>query len=137
MPPSEIHVKRFKSKEVEVQKKETLNVYSHARLAKSGKKDSRCPPPCTKRRAASGKNLNQDLQQKKKKPEIHVQILEFDKIPEVLWEITYRNHVAPRTNLFVPKDAFPLPLKYIDVQRQTQTHIDVLHEAIDGEQVTV
>ena len=36
----------------------------------------------------------------------------------------YRNHVAPRTKLYVPKDDFPIPLNYIDVQ----TSIDVLNE---------
>ena len=41
----------------------------------------------------------------------------------------YRNHVAPRTKLYVPKDDFPVPLHYIDVQRQTKTSLDVLQEA--------
>ena len=40
-----------------------------------------------------------------------------------------RNHVAPRTKLFVPQDDCPIPLKYIVVQRQTKTNIDVLREA--------
>ena len=55
-----------------------------------------------------------------------------------------RNHVAPRTKLFVPKDDFPIPRNYIDVQRQTNTSLDVLHEAtigdywnMDGDKVTV
>ena len=42
---------------------------------------------------------------------------------------THRNHVAPTTTLCVPKDDFPIPLNCIDVQRQTKTGIDVLHEA--------
>ena len=41
----------------------------------------------------------------------------------------YRNHVAPRTKLYVPKDDFPVPLHYIDVQRQAKTSLDVLQEA--------
>ena len=33
----------------------------------------------------------------------------------------------------VPNDAFPIPLNYIDVQRQTKTNIDVIHEANIGD----
>ena len=47
----------------------------------------------------------------------------------IMRDYMYRNHVAPRTKLCVPKDGFPIPLNYIDVQRQTKTSIDVLHEA--------
>ena len=39
-----------------------------------------------------------------------------------------RNHVTPRTKLYVAEDDFFEPLNYIDVQRQTKTSIDVLHE---------
>ena len=42
----------------------------------------------------------------------------------------YRNHVAPRTKLHVPKDDFPISLTYIDVQRRPTTSLDVLQEAI-------
>ena len=49
VPPSEIHVKRFKSKEVDTTR-ETTNLYSHAGRAESGKKDSSYPPLCTERR---------------------------------------------------------------------------------------
>ena len=35
--------------------------------------------------------------------------------------------------MHVPKDDFPIPLNYLDVQRETKTSIDVVHEAaIDG-----
>ena len=48
-------------------------------------------------------------------------------------DYTCRNHVAPRTKLYVPKKDFPIPLNYTDVQRQTKTGIDVLHDAaIEG-----
>ena len=53
---------------------------------------------------------------------------------------TRRNHVAPRTKLYVPTNDFPTLLKNVDVQRQTITRIEVLHEAtIDDywRQVTV
>ena len=34
----------------------------------------------------------------------------------------YRNHVAPRTKLCVPKHDFPTPLNYIGVQRHENLH---------------
>ena len=40
-------------------------------------------------------------------------------ISEVVWEVTY---IAPTTKLF-------FPVNYIDVQRETKTSIDGLHEA--------
>ena len=44
--------------------------------------DSRYPPLCTQREATSGKNLNEILVLRKKKPEIQVQMLKFDSVPE-------------------------------------------------------
>ena len=42
------------------------------------------------------------------------------------WSISgdfiYRHHVEPRVKLYVPKEeSFPIPLKYIDVTRNTHT----------------
>ena len=46
----------------------------------------------------------------------------------------YRDHVAPMTKPFVPKDDFPIHLNCIDVQRRTNTRIDVLQvETIDDD----
>ena len=40
-----------------------------------------------------------------------------------------RHHVETRVQLHVPKEeSFPIPLKYIDVTRTTQTNLDVLPE---------
>ena len=40
-----------------------------------------------------------------------------------------RHHVEPRGKLFVPKEeSFPIPLKYIDVTRTTDTTLDVMSE---------
>ena len=61
------------------------------------------------------------------------------------WSITEdficRRHVEPRVKLYVPREeAFPVPLKYIDVTRNTHTSLDVLLEKqiedywnVDGE----
>ena len=41
----------------------------------------------------------------------------------------YRHHVEPRVKLFSPREeSFPIPLKYIDVSRTTQTNLDVKQE---------
>ena len=41
----------------------------------------------------------------------------------------YRHHVEPRVKLYSPKEeSFPIPLKYIDVSRTTQTNLDVMQE---------
>ena len=38
----------------------------------------------------------------------------------------YRHHFVPRVKLYAPKEeSFPIPLKYIDVSRTTQTNLDV------------
>ena len=52
-----------------------------------------------------------------------------------------RHHVEPRVKLYVPREeSFPIPLKYIDVTRNTHTSLDVLLEKtiddywnVDGE----
>ena len=61
------------------------------------------------------------------------------------WSITgdfiHRHHVEPRVKLYMPKEeSFPIPLKYIDVTRNTHTSLDVLLEKnmdddwnVDGE----
>ena len=41
----------------------------------------------------------------------------------------YRHHVEPRVKLYPPREeSFPIPLKYIDVSRTTQTNLDVMQE---------
>ena len=41
----------------------------------------------------------------------------------------YRHHVEPRVKLYSPREeSFPMPLKYIDVCRTTQTNLDVMQE---------
>ena len=44
-------------------------------------------------------------------------------------EFIYRHHVGPRVKLYVPREeSFPIPLKYIDVTRNTSTSPDVMLE---------
>ena len=43
----------------------------------------------------------------------------------------YRRHTEPRFQLYVPKEeSFPIPLKYIDVTRTTDTNLEVLYENV-------
>ena len=89
---------------------------------------------CTKRERPRARISATFFRRKRKKPEIQIQMSKLDKISvKIIGHYIYRNHVAPRTTLNVPKDEFPILLNYIEVQRQTKTSIDVLHEAtIDG-----
>ena len=53
-----------------------------------------------------------------------------------IWTITgefiYRHHVVPSVKLYVPREeTFPVPMKYIDVTRQTHTSLDVMLEKTD------
>ena len=44
-------------------------------------------------------------------------------------DFTYRHHVEPRVKLYMPREeSFPIPLKYIDVTRNTNTSLDVMLE---------
>lgn len=47
---------------------------------------------------------------------------------EDFWRVTrsmvIRHHMKPRTNLFVPTDDCPIPLKYLDVMRTTYTDLE-------------
>ena len=44
-------------------------------------------------------------------------------------DFTYRHHVETRVKLYMPKEeSFPIPMKYIDVTRNTQTSLDVMQE---------
>ena len=46
-------------------------------------------------------------------------------------DFIFRHHVEPRVKLYVPKEeSFPIPLKYIDVTRNTHTSLDFLMEKI-------
>ena len=125
MPSPEIHVDKFKSKGVDIPKK--MKLFTHAGRAKFCKKDSRCPPLCTKREATSGKNLKKHLKDTQKvESEIHDLILKLDTNSETLKE---RKSCCCKDEAFVSYDNFPILLNSIGVQRQTKRSVDVLQEA--------
>ena len=70
---------------------------------------------------AKRKSPNQQNQEMTLKPAIFFCSVQGDFI--------YRHHIVPRVQLCVPREeTFPVPLKYIDVVRSTNTDLDVPQE---------
>ena len=72
----EIHGQKFKSKEVDTQRKDTefsIPMWDGRKIARRA------------RGATSDQNFKKSLQKGKEEPEIQVRILKFDKICEVQW----------------------------------------------------
>ena len=116
--------------------RETTNLYHHAGRTKSCKKDSRYPPLCTKRWERPQARISTKFTRRERRsPRSSFRCRSSTRFLEYYRRFTYiyRNHVAPRTKLCVPKDDLPIPLNYIDVQRQKKAIIDVLHEATIGD----
>ena len=106
---------------MDIQKK-TIKLYSHIGRLKYWKKGSRDPLSCTKRGATSGNNLqktsSEEGEARNPSPDLEAR--------QDFWSIVVgyivRNHVAPRTKLHVPKDDFPIHLKFFDVRCSTKIH---------------
>ena len=148
---SEVHVKRFKSKEVGIKKLQEAIVF-----------------PCTDR------FLRQEGHaQRRTSRHQRVESLDAERAPSSLgavkggvadfsegdrdtmeawrdfWkmfgEFVYRHRVMPRDQLYVPKDSsFPIPSEYTDVARQTKHNLDCLAESsvddfwnIDGHRILI
>ena len=52
----------------------------------------------------------------------------------IFWSMSgnfiHRHHVEPRVKLYSPREeSFPIPPKYNDVSRTTQTNLDVMQES--------
>ena len=105
-------------------------MYSHAGRTKYCKKDRRQSTTVYK---AEGDVLRESQQHSSEKqeeardpdPGVEAQ----QDFCNIVGNHTCRNHSAPRTKLFGPKDDLPILLNYIDFQRQAKISIDVLHEA--------
>ena len=66
-------------------------------------------------------------------PQPHDSLLDAGEAINDVWSMSgsfiYRHHVEPRVELYSPREeSFPIPLKYIDVTRTTDTSLDVLLE---------
>ena len=99
-----------------------MNIFSHVGRAKYCKKDSCYPSLCTKREATSGKHFQETCSEEEGEARDPSPDLEArqDSV-SIMGDYIYRNHVAPRTRLSVPKDDFPIPQNCIDIQRNKNT----------------
>ena len=102
----------------------------HAEQAKYCKKGSRYPPFVCQAES----DLKQEFQEQTSEEEGYVR----DPDPDVearhdFWSIVgdymNRNHVARRTELYVLKDDFPIPLNHIGVRRQRKSSLDLFPDA--------
>ena len=78
-------------------------------------------------------DLREDLQGKSEKNQLIDETKEDAKAHNDCWLMEgyfiYHHHVEPRVQLYSPREeSFPIPLKYIDVSRTTQTNLDVKQE---------
>ena len=129
VPPSEIHVTRFKSKGVDIQTRDNEFVFP-CRTGEIVQEGQPLRTAVHTLAATQVENLSKFLLQKKK-PDIQIQMSKVDKqdFGSIMVDYMCRNHVAPRTKLNVPKGDFVIPLNCMYVPRQTKTIIDVPQEA--------
>ena len=136
MDASEIHARRLNAKEVLTPKKWKLHILSrrwkgqnlwvrpaseniHLNLGLAG----------TRRRTGSSSQMNKILQPNFKTTRRGMMRETKHDFWSITREFIFRHHVVPRVKLYVPREeSFPIPMKYIDVTRTTQTSLDVLLE---------
>ena len=117
IPPSEIHVKSFKSEEVDIPKRNSEFVFP----CRTGEILKEGQPLSTAVYKAEG-DFIRETQQTSAEEKEGAQDPDPDvEVRQDFWSIMgddiYWNHVAPRTKLCVPKDDFPIQLYYVGGQR--------------------
>ena len=129
--------KRYKIKNKWTFSRDTINWDSQTGLAKSCKKGQ---PLSTAVYEAESDLRRASSEEKHEARDPDPDVDARQDFWSVMGNYMYRNPLAPRTKLYVPKDGFPIPLNHIDVQRQTKTSIDVFNQAtiddygnVDGE----
>ena len=124
-----MHVKRFESTEVDIQKTKWLST-----PGRTGEILQERQPLSTAIFSKRGGDLKQEFQETPSEEEWDA----WDQNPYLearqdfwssLGDFAHWKHVAPRTKLHVPKDDFPIPLNSIDVEKQTISSLDVLQES--------
>ena len=120
---SDIHVKRFQAKKVEV--RTVQGPYMRRRLRPAGKTSSSfcarlliecCGKPDARMRAET----------------ICECVTRSRKLGEVLEaSFVFKHHIIPERKLYAPKKKTPVSLRYVVVRRQTKTNLDVLQEKND------
>ena len=95
-----------------------MNLHRHTGRAKSCMRDRRYLPAIFK---AVGDFLREtqhnssEGRQEARNPDSDVEARQD--FWSIVGDYIHLNHVAPRTKLCVPKDGFPIPLNYMNVQR--------------------
>ena len=150
MDASELDARRLNAKEV-VTNMKMKNVYSQSQMEQSNPLDETDVETIHFNRGSSGTTRKTIIFQGESDKLSSPTPLEDDstkydaEAKHYFWSVTgdfiYRHHVEPRVKLHMPQEeSFPIPMKYIDVNRTTYTSLDVLLEKqiedywnVDGE----
>ena len=150
MDASELDARRLNAKEV-VTNMKMKNVYSQSQMEQSNPLDETDVETIHFNRGSSGTTRKTRIFQGESDKLSSPTPLEDDstkydaEAKHYFWSVTgdfiYRHHVEPRVKLHMPQEeSFPIPMKYIDVNRTTYTSLDVLLEKqiedywnVDGE----
>ena len=137
MNASELHARRLNAKEVLTPMKGGQSYIPSCRWnsqnpwRRSGSENIHLNPgsPGTRRRTKILQGKSDELHSPTQLQEDSM--LDDEEATNDFWTVTgefiYRHHVEHRVKLYVPKEeSFPIPLKYIDVARSTNTSLDVI-----------
>ena len=109
--------------------RESMNLYSHAKRPKSCKMGSRYLPLSTKREATPRGNLSKiPSEQKEEARDPDPDVEARQDLGNIMGNYIFTESCCSHNKTLSSKGRFPIPLNYIDVQRQTKTSMDVLHE---------
>ena len=139
MDASEIYSKRLNAKEVIFpQKGEFVFPIADGRIKTPGEDQELRTSTLIRPRPSRGEGHVDFLGESERSfPQPHDSLPVAGEAINDFWSMSgsfiYRHHVEPRVKLYSPREeSFPIPLKYIDVTRTTQTKLDVkLEKRID------
>ena len=134
MDASEIYSKRLNAKEVIFPKqRKFIFPIANGRIKTTGRGQELRTSTLVQHRPIQGEsNLDFLGESEGSLPQPHDSLLDAGEATHDFWSMSgsfiYRHHVEPRVKLYSPKEeSFPIPLKYIDVNR-THTNLDVKQE---------
>ena len=135
MDASEIYSKRFNAKEVIFPKQgEFIFPIADGRIKTPGEDQELRTSTLIRPRPSRGEGHVDFLGESEGSfPQPHDSLPDAGEAFNDFWSMSgsfiYRHHVEPRVKLYSPREeSFPIPLKYIDVTRTTQTNLDVKQE---------
>ena len=134
MDASDIYPRSIKAKEVLISQKDDEFVFPTADgTAKLSGRDYEFRVPTLRReQLVRSENLSGEIQGETGESQL-AETTDDAEARADFWsiqgEFIHRHHTEPRVQLFVPKEeAFPIPVKYIDVTRSTHADLDVMQE---------